>query len=77
MLTLIGESGAELQDKLFGREEQRMWVAAQVLRPVLSLAVCTYLHPQFVDSTCTTLRLQEEVNGRLCSCRDGSVGVWS
>lgn len=52
-------------------------MATQVLPCVVSLGVCTCLHPQYVDSRCTWLRQQEEVNVRLRSCRDGSVGVWS
>ena len=30
-----------------------------------------------LDARCTRLRWQDKVNGRLRSCRDGNVGVWS
>lgn len=50
-------------------------MAAQVLPSVLSLGVCTCLHPQYVDSRCTRLRRQDEVNGRLSAPVEMAVWV--
>lgn len=50
-------------------------MAAQVLPSVVSLDVCPCLHPQCVDSRCTRLRRQEEVNARLCAPVE--MGVWA
>lgn len=50
-------------------------MAAQVLPSVVSLGVCPCLHPPYVDSRCTRLRRQEEVNARLCAPVE--MGVWA
>lgn len=52
-----------------------MCVEAKDLPSVVFLGVSTCLHPLY--SRCRRLRKPEEVNTRLCCCRDGSVGVHS